>query len=374
MISSRFVFGLALVIPLPLLVGCGDAAEMTVVSAKEVFVLEQADSIQGRDGGGSAVAWGHSIWSYGDTVLNFEDEKGTNWHHNSFSFTDDLNASDGITGFQERPDSVGAPGYLIAPTDEEEAFNEAHRGDPCAETPCGARWAVWPGEPIFDKQRDQALIFYGLIYAEPGDFNFHGVGQGVAIWKSFDSAPERPIITPDAEHPTLLFGEKEPNYGLAPVIKDDMLYSYCCDSAEPLGPPCSLARVPLDHVLERAAWEYWDGDAWSSDINAAETLFEGAPIMTVNWNEHLKRFTAIYSEPLSNNVLIRTATELTGPWSDPETLFVADRKTGEGSVYDANPHQEYEEDGGRVLYISHSRPTGEGWFGAEFAVVRVELE
>jgi hypothetical protein len=358
----------------PLLAGCGDAADLTIVSAKEVLVLEQSSAIQGRDGGGSGLAWGRSVWSFGDTVLTLDDEQGTNWHHNSFSFTDDLDARDGVQGFTERSDSKGAPAYFIPPTVEEEAFNKAHRGDPCEEQPCGARWAAWPGPPVFDEARDRALIVYGLIYAEPGDFNFHGVGQAIAVWSGFDSIPERPAIEPTQEHPTMLFLENEPGYGQGPVIKDDALYSFACTSRDAFSPPCSLARAPLDRVLERAAWEYWDGDAWSTDINAAEALFDGAPIITVAWNAHLERYTVVYSAPLSNDVLIRTSPELTGPWSDPETLFVADRKTEEGWVYDASLHSEYEEDGGRVLYISHSRPTGEGWFGAEFALVRVELE
>jgi hypothetical protein len=358
----------------PSLIGCGDAAEVTVLSSKEIAVLPQSSAISGRDGGASALAWGKSIWSYGDTVLSIDDEQGTNWHHNSFSFTEDLDAADGIDGFAEPLDSKGAPGYLVAPTEEEEAFNKAHRGDPCAEEPCGARWAAWPGPPLFDAKRDRSLIVYGLIYAEPGDFNFHGVGQGIAVWKSFDAPRERPIIDATKEHPTLLFQENEPSYGLAPVIKDDMFYNFACSSGEPLSPPCSLARAPLESVLDRSTWEYWDGDAWSRDINAAEALFSGAPILSVAWNAHLARYTAVYSEPLSNDVSIRTAPDLWGPWSDAETLFVADRKSDEGTVYDAYLHGEYEEDGGRVIYVSHSRPTGVGWFGAEIALVRVELE
>ena len=37
-------------------------------------------------------------------------------------------------------------------------------------------------------------------------------------------------------------------------------------------------------------------------------------------------------------------------------------------------HAEYEEEDGRVQYITYSRPTDNGWFGAEFALVRVVFE
>lgn len=353
------------------LAGCGEDAGVVVRSAKEVAVLEQSSLIAGRDGGASGLLWGRSVWAYGDTVLTAEDEVGSSWHHNSFSFTSDLDASDGITGFAERPDATGAPLHLVAPTAEEEAFNAAHRGDPCAETPCGARWAAWPGRPVFDEERNRAIIPYGLVYAEPGAWNFHGVGQSFALWSDFEALPERPIADPAAEHPTLVFHEGEPGYGIAPVIADGALHVFACEGNDKA---CTLARAPLDRLLERAAWQYWDGGGWSSDMGQAEALFDGAPIMVVDHNPHLGRWTAIYSQPLVNEVVIRTAPALTGPWSDATTLFTADRKTSEGWVYDAAVHPEYSQDNGRILQVSFSRPTGQGWFGAEIALVQVELE
>ena len=65
--------------------------------AVELGILPQASTIQGRDGGPSGLVWGHSVWSFGDTVLNQNDVEGTNWHHNSFSITDDLAGRDGST-------------------------------------------------------------------------------------------------------------------------------------------------------------------------------------------------------------------------------------------------------------------------------------
>lgn len=212
-----------------------------------------------------------------------------------------------------------------------------------------------------------------MIYAEPGDFAFRGVGQSVALWSDLESMPERPVIDPDAEHPTLLFGEGEPEVGLGSQIIDDELYSFAC-GGDGFDRPCILARVSLDNILDRASWEFWDGGGWSSEASLAKALFDGAPILSVTFNDHLERWTAVYSDPVSNDVVMRTAQELTGPWSEELLLFTADRRSADGWTYDANVHSEYAEDGGRVQYITFSRPTGEGWFGAELAVVRVELE
>ena len=102
------------------------ASGPAVRSAEEVGVLEQSDAIEGRDGGGSSLAFGRSVWTYGDTVLTLNDEDGRNWLNNSVSRTDDLDASDWITGFVEPLDSVGAPRPLVPATDAEAAFNTAH--------------------------------------------------------------------------------------------------------------------------------------------------------------------------------------------------------------------------------------------------------
>jgi hypothetical protein len=353
-----------------LLLCAGCAPESFGASAVEVGVLPQASTIQGRDGGPSARCFGHSVWTFGDTVLNLQDEIGTNWHHNSFSITDDADASDGITGFSERLDSAGAPRYFIAPTADEAAFNADHYGDACRVMPCGARWAVWPGAPVWDEARSRALVFYGLIYAEPGAFNFHGVGQSVALWSDFSTEPVRPSPSPGATHPTLLFGEGEPAWGTAALIDSGILNVFACDSdGNGLEPPCYLAQVPPESVLDRAAWRYWNGSAFAPAMADRRSLFVGAPSVTVAWNEHLHAYAALYAQPLSNRVVLRTAPALTGPWSDARLLFEA-RRDPEGA-YDSNWHQEF--DRGRDLYVTFSRPNGMGWFGSEFALVRVTL-
>lgn len=349
--------------------GCHGAGP-EVVAAEEIGVVAQSAWIEGRDGGQSLRAFGRSVWIYGDTVLKMPDEEGQSWHHNSYSITDDPSAADGLGGFLEPPDGVGAPRHFIPPTPDEAEFNAAHRGDPCAEEPCGARWAVWPASPVWDERGQRALIFYALIYAEPGDFNFEGVGASVAIWSDPEGVPERPVIDPAAEHPDLLFHKGEPGWGVGANIVGDELYTFGCDSGDEVRHKCRLARVDLDHVLGREHWRYYDGDGWSAELGDADPLFVGAPIMEVSYNEHLGAWLAIYSAPLSHAIVARTAPELWGPWSRESTLYEAPE---EDPPYDALHHRDYEEENGRIQYITYSRHTS-GWFGAEFPLIRVELE
>jgi hypothetical protein len=365
MARSPLPLGVALL----LLGGCHGDPGPEVTAAKEIGVLAQGAEITGRDGGQSGLAFGKSVWTFGDTVLAMPDAAGSSWHHNSYAVTDDVRAADGITGLSSPTDSAGAPVYLIAPSPTEQAFNDAHAGDACAEKPCGARWAVWPGPPAFDAARGRAIIPYGLIYAEPGDFNFHGVGQSFATWDSLDDAPVRPLVDATAEHPDLVFAESERGYGIAPIIDGDDLFVFACDG-DGLSKPCRLAKVPLDHLHDHASFRYFDGSAWSAQPGDAKALFDGSSIMSVSRSDHLGGWMVVCAPPLDHRVVARTAPDLTGPWSEESTLYTAPE---DHAPYDAVHHVELQGDGGRVQYLTYSRPTT-GWFGSEFALVEVTLK
>jgi Domain of unknown function (DUF4185) len=334
--------------------------------------VSQSALIVGRDGGGSGLLWGLSVWLFGDTASSVSDAEGQTFHSNSFSFTTSLSAASGIA-LSDRTDASGAPAYFLAPTDDEAAFIAAHQGDTCSEQPCGARYAAWPGAPLFDAARNRALVPYGLVWAAPGDFNFYGVGQSFAVWSDFSSLPERPVVSPGAAHPTLLFAQDEPGFGTAAVIAGDALFAFGCVQ-DGLTFHCLLGQVDLPSVFDRSAWRFWDGAEWSASLTSAQPVFDASSIVTVQFNAYLGQWTALYSAPLSNDVMVRTAPALTGPWSDALRLFTADRKGMGGTSYDATPHAEYAENGGQVLYISYSRPNGNGLFGSEFALERVSLE
>jgi hypothetical protein len=352
-------------------VACGTPPAAQVQSATELGTVSQTALIVGRDGGRSGLLWGLSVWLFGDTFSSVADADGQTLHGNSFAFTGSLSADGGIE-LTERPDASGAPTYLLSPTDDEAAFIAAHAGDPCQEQPCGARYAAWPGAPLFDTTRNRAVIPYGLVWAAPGDFNFYGVGQSFALWTDFSSLPDRPVVAPGAPHPTLLFGQDEPGFGSAVAIDGEALYAFACVQ-DGLTFHCLLGQVDLGSVLDRSAWTYWDGAGWSTSITSAQPVFDASSIVSVQFNSFLGVWTAVYSAPLTNDVMLRTAPALVGPWSDELHLFTADRIGMAGTSYDAAPHTELAENGGQVLYVSYSRPNGNGLFGADFAIERVVL-
>ena len=327
----------------------------TVVSAVEAGILPRSATIRGRDGSSSALAFGRSVWTYGDTVLHAPDAEGENWHTNSFGVARTLSWTD---GFDEPVDAVGAPRYFVDRTDEEIAWDQAHAAQDCATPPCGVRWAIWPSQPLFDESNGTAWVLYGLYNdAQPS-------GIGIARWTGLDQPVER-LRVGDS---WLLFPRGEPEYANAATVYEGHLYAFGC-TLDFLTRHCSLARVPLDHAADRSAWTFFDGRDWASDHRLARTLFDGGSIMSVGWSETFSSWLLVYSPPLDQGVYLRSAPELAGPWSDATLLLHVDGDP----PYDAQHHPEMAERGGAVQYLTYSRPNGGGLFASEHAVWRIEL-
>lgn len=374
-----FVFGVWLVLFLAAgLSGCGSnpgpAPDLVVAQATDLGTIPTDPDILGRDGAYSALFKGYSVWLYGDTFLAHPNAEGFGLISDSWSFTKDLSAQDGISGFEQRLDSANAPTMILEEMPEEQAFNAAHNGDPCAEQPCGARWALWPSSIVTDTSTNDALIFYMEVYAQPGSFNFQSSGNSVAQWQNFQQQPQRPVFNPPivADHPDLMFDKNQPNFGTAAVISGGTLYAYGCGTpANGNDKGCRLGKVAPSSAQDVNAWTFYAGNGnWSSQLGDAVSVFTGSSIMSVSWNDFLQQYIAVYSPPFSQNVMMRTAPNPEGPWSSEVVAFVAMQPV-QGNVYDAHAHSEYDTKGGEI-FVTYSRSTGA--FTSEIRLVSVQLQ
>jgi len=358
-----------LVATMPLLCSCSadEPSNMaTVKSINDMGSLETNDTIRGRDGGYSTSIFGKSVWLYGDTVLSINDEEGISWHNSSASWTDDMDASDGITGFSESNDSAGAPRVLFEYTAEElKQHAEWASENPSEENP--KKWAFWPGKVVYDAENDQGLLFYGKVIGD-NDGGFDMVGVSLATWKNLEELPKRVVVRPDSQHPTQLFSGDEPRFGEGSFIHDSYLYTYDC--AGKFDKPCIIARVRPKDAFDRSEWRFWDGDEWQTDWKRAEAVLEGHDIMSVHYSPFLEGFIAVYSKPLSNDVAFRTAPSPEGPWSEEVIAFTAKSSHDGGTPYSGLAHAEYAHD--NYEYFSYHRGT-KPWEG-EIRMIQVELK
>lgn len=88
--------------------------------------------------------------------------------------------------------------------------------------------------------------------------------------------------------------------------------------------PAWLGRVPRDGPLDRTAWRYWDGEAWSPELSDAVPVVH-APVgeLSVRWQDHHGTWLMLYLHEERAGVVLRTAPRLTGPWSAPRLVASA---------------------------------------------------
>ncbi len=346
---------------------------LKVSAVTDLGVVGSPPKIHSRDGGYSVWFDDRSVWVFGDTLLNEKINQDPDFHSNSWSWTQDRNASDGIGPFAQSYDPEGRPSVLLPFTDEELAFNNAHEGDNCDLPPCGVRWALWPGAVVADPASDRMLFFYEKIFIEPGDLKFTVFGKSLAAWENPEQSPERVRFNPCHDDPTLMFPRGQFGFGDAAVVVGPSLYVYGCNlQGNQL--PCRVARVDLDQVLEIKHWATWStGGKWRKDLNKGKQVFHGNEILSVSYNLYLERFLAVYSQPMSTSVMVRTASRPEGPWSRPIEAFKAKAPANKiGWIYDALEHPEYAQDHGRVVYITYSRQTSASAFEIRLVSIRIE--
>lgn len=126
--------------------------------------------------------------------------------------------------------------------------------------------------------------------------------------------------------------------------------------------PLLLTRIPLEglHEPDRHLQYFARNRSWKPGFkpeDAAPMFRHGPSELSVRYHEELGSWVAVFSDPrLSGAVLMRTAPKITGPWSEPTTLYeVPERdEAREGFdrdtvCYAGKEHPEFAETGSLLL-------------------------
>ncbi len=301
------------------------------------------------------------MWIFGDTFFAEAAADGYHWRSSTWSFTDDLDASDGLTGWTHGLGADGQPQQLLPHTAAEQAFDDAHNGSPCpAQSDCGARDTPWPAALVADPQTGGALVFYSKELTQPtGAYSFSSEGGSIATWDDPEGPAVRPAVRPDLPDPTVMFPLDEDPFGAAgmaaAVVEDENLFAYCCPGGS-LSNPCRLGRVPMASALNRAAWQFYTGSDWSADFHDAVPIFDGAPLFTVHHSTYLGKYVAFYMVPLGMDMAMRTADHPWGPWSEEMRFGQAAPALDGNWDYALAAHPEFAREDGRIEYLSYYQP------------------
>jgi Domain of unknown function (DUF4185) len=94
-----------------------------------------------------------------------------------------------------------------------------------------------------------------------------------------------------------------------------------------IGTPCGrafgarVARVPARDLLQKDAWEYWDGAAWTKErAQAVEVIKPGVGEGSLVWNAGIGRWMFASGNASANAIELRFAERPEGPWSEPALL------------------------------------------------------
>jgi len=329
-----------------------------VEEASEVGPVPFDGTVMHREGARSARLDDESVWVFGETTTSRPGSDGSALRQATIAWTDNLDASKGLSPLSELRDGAGIPAEALPLTKEDAAYNAAHSGENCVE-PCGTGWLLEPGAVVADAERNRLLVFYERVFRHGGDNHAERVGASLAAWRRPGPSSERPTVRPETDSPRIHFGPEEPGWGSAALTVAGQMYVYACETQS-----CRLARVPVASALDRSQWRFFAaGGRWSSDWRDAQPVLQGSiarGILSVHWNPYLGTFIAVYSADFARHITIRFADHPEGPWSEAGMIEIDTLPSGPGwdLTRGGLGHPEFARDRGRIEYVTYRRTLG----------------
>ncbi len=330
-----------------------------------VAVLVSDAGARGRDGGHTLRLGERVLWQFGDSFV------GESMLSATAAWSDAYDPG----SLRDAVDDDGTPSQFLPYTAAELAFNAAHAApDPCcrdpracpadapychcpAHTDCTLRLALWPGDgAALDDRRAYVLYDRQLTGTAPYDFRDAGVGIAEV---ELDAATARRHVDANGEA-HLVFPPGEPHFtrGLR-VDSDDGAYFHAFASTDRHA--CSVdilaARVPVEHLHDRARYTFWNGSSWTSEVARAVPILDdiAGGLGSVAWSPTLGRFVAAWNDLCTpgDTLLVRTAPAPQGPWSAPQRIDLAAFGARPDAYY-ATLHPAFGDTNG--LWLSYFQP------------------
>lgn len=130
--------------------------------------------------------------------------------------------------------------------------------------------------------------------------------------------------------PSVFFMWGEQNFQQQAYVKKDG-YVYAYGTTPGRGGSVFLSRVAEGQITDRWAYEYYTPFGWVRwfPFLAIQVVFDRTSELSVAYSKELDKFLMLYTNTF-NNVVMRTAENPEGPWSDATTLVSA---AGKGGIY-----------------------------------------
>lgn len=293
---------------------------------------------------------GTTFWIFGDTIEGpFESIRGfelTEVLSNTGAVVPLQDLSSGITDFRYLTDATGSRARQLI-----EFIPPEHK----------ARQRLWA---IHGAQvGGQLYLYYHKITMDPTVDVFETFtldGMGVA-----KAGPDHRFDRLAAPDGSLEWWKgDQPGFGV--WVQEHDGYLYLWGSIQPESKSSGdlyLARVRPGDIENLGSYEYLVqaptaerpdvAPAWAPEFRPSACLFSDVPNeMSSSWNEHLGMFISLTTYRRENQLVIRTAPELTGPWSEPQVVYRPEMTTPASLFNAGKEHPEFARDGGKITYMT----------------------
>lgn len=302
--------------------------------------------ITGADGATSTVLpSGDALWLFGDTVEEpFQSIRTLNLtalRSSTAAIVPRQDASNGISQFQFLTvDDKKRPRQIVP----------FESGEDPAQNRIWAIHGVTVGSDIY-------LYYHRITMLKGVDVftNFKLDGMGIAK----ANAEELRFVRLTAPDGTREFWKgDQPTFGVFVTRASEYAYLWGC-----LMTGMFLARVKPAAIADLAEYEYLveaptlrqpdRQPKWSRQFAPTAPLFDSVPNeMSAAYNPHLRRFVAFHSLQRENKIVMRTAEQLEGPWSEPIVVYEPQRKDAADLIYAVKEHPELATEEGRIVYVT----------------------
>jgi hypothetical protein len=195
-------------------------------------------------------------------------------------------------------------------------------------------------------------------------FGFESIGNSILSISNPLDEPDKWIVSEERIPFFLNTAETQIDFGIPSFLKDGYIYIYGVEFRKNENERYMLlGRVAEDQFLNFDVWEFYSGDKWGKDFRKATRLCNrfGAEF-SVSFHPFLNKYVTVYTElGMSDKIMLRTAGNPEGPWSDQTEVYRAPETGWSKNYFCYAARSHIELSGSKDLLVSYVCNSTDFW-------------